>query len=138
MLCILDNKNEYSNLCRLISLGDKEIIFSHIKNKLLKDFVSECMKDDPEDRPSIQDLLEHKFITEDLQEKDSFKLQTDWISKRIYEIDKQRYPKPFSKQMSQKLKEKKSFAEDNIQPFKSSQFKNRRKDTLSEGTELEG
>jgi len=53
MLCILDNKNQYSNLCRLISLGDKEIIFSHIKNKLLKDFVSECMKDDPEDRPSI-------------------------------------------------------------------------------------
>ena len=75
MMCIHSNKwREFANICTLISHGDKEIIFSHIQNKLVKDFVSECLKDDPEDRPVISQLLEHKFLTEEVKEDNSFKI----------------------------------------------------------------
>ena len=75
MMCIVSNKwGEFSHICSLISYGDKEIIFSHIQNKLVKDFVSECLKDDPEDRPTISQLLEHKFLTDEAKEDNSFKI----------------------------------------------------------------
>ena len=87
MMVILDNWEKFSRICELINLGDKEIVFSNIPNKAAKDFLQICMKDDPEDWPTVTELLGHKFLTDDPKENDmnSFKINTEFIQFRLYE-----------------------------------------------------
>jgi len=74
----------YSAIVRMISKGDKEQVFAHIPNKTVKDFISECLMDDPADRPKISELLQHKFLTS-LTEDDNkpLKVKTEFIQSKI-------------------------------------------------------
>lgn len=39
--------HDYSAICRMVSQGDKEIVFANIANRTVKDFISQCLMDDP-------------------------------------------------------------------------------------------
>jgi serine/threonine protein kinase len=64
IMTLQEPSDVFSKLCKLISRGDKEIIFANIHNKLAKDFIQACLMDDPDDRPKVADLMNHKFLVE--------------------------------------------------------------------------
>ena len=51
--------------------------------------------DDPEDRPTVEELMTHKFFTEVNNEDDlkSFKINTEFINSRLYQTQKSRTDK---------------------------------------------
>ncbi|XP_076058109.1 dual specificity protein kinase monopolar spindle 1 [Oratosquilla oratoria] len=53
-----------------ISNPNSKISFPVIENKLLLDTLKKCLQFDPKARPSIEELLEHPYLNEDVQEKD--------------------------------------------------------------------
>jgi len=81
LMTLSEHPDVFHKLCKLISRGDKEIIFANIEDKLAKDFISICLMDDPEDRPSVLNLMTHKFLTENQSDDDLkfLKIQTDFI-----------------------------------------------------------
>lgn len=64
-MTIHEHNQAFAKICKMISWGDKELVFKKIPNMECRDFVSACMMDDPEDRPTVEELLKHSFITQD-------------------------------------------------------------------------
>lgn len=96
VLTLQEAPDVFHKLCKLIQRGDKEIIFANIEDKLAKDFIQVCLMDDPEDRPSLNDLMQHKFLLEisnDYEYK-NFRINTDFIPSRLFKTKKNTSEKP--------------------------------------------
>lgn len=65
IMTITEHHSAFAKICKMISNGDKEIVFKRIPNMKCRDFVSACMMDDPDDRPTVEELLKHSFICDD-------------------------------------------------------------------------
>ncbi len=54
--------NFVPQIWRKITSGKKPLIYSHLKESKLKDIISMCIDSNPENRPSIKDLMDNDFF----------------------------------------------------------------------------
>ncbi len=87
IMTIHDKANNFSNLCKLIGKGEKEIVCANIPNTEIRTFILKCLMEDPKDRPAVQELLDKKSLDLDLVDtegdKNYLKLDTSFVKEAL-------------------------------------------------------
>ena len=62
IMTIHDPANQFANICKIIAKGDKEIVCANIQNIECRNFILQCLCEDPKDRPNVKELLAKKLL----------------------------------------------------------------------------